>query len=80
MVDYFATTQDKESTILKTSNNFDIDKLLESLMKCITPKEAEAKDLCQKAKEIFINEDNLIQIEAPITVCNIITMNLNHLS
>lgn len=67
MVDYFNTGSEKDVSLYKPSS-FDIDKILENLMKCITPKESEAKEICSKARDIFVNEENLISIEAPATV------------
>jgi len=35
-------------------------------------KETEVKILCNKAKDILNNEDNVIRVEAPVTVLQII--------
>jgi serine/threonine-protein phosphatase PP1-1 len=32
-------------------------------------KETEVRELCQMVKEIFMKEDNLINVESPVTVC-----------
>lgn len=47
---------------------FNIDSYIERLMKCEILKEAEVKELCTKAKEIFVAEENIISVEAPVTV------------
>lgn len=48
-----------------TSN---IDSWITQLRKCERIKEQEVKELCNKAKEILNTEDNLVKVEAPITV------------
>jgi ribosomal protein L17 len=55
----------------KMNNNSDIDRYIESLLKCEYITEEEVKHLCDKAKEILINMDNLIHLSTPITVRNI---------
>jgi serine/threonine-protein phosphatase 4 catalytic subunit len=46
----------------------DLDKDIEQLSKCEFINESEAKLLCEKAKEILIEEGNVQKIRAPITV------------
>ena len=48
--------------------NSDLDKQIEQLRKCEYIKESEVKDLCEKAKEILIEEANVQRVEAPVTV------------
>jgi hypothetical protein len=41
---------------------------IEKLKKCEYINEREVKKLCDKAKEILINEENVIYLSSPITV------------
>jgi ribosomal protein L17 len=54
------------------NNNSDIDRYIESLLKCEYIKEEEVKHVCDKAKEILMNMDNLIHLTSPITVNQIL--------
>ena len=45
-----------------------IDKQIEILRKCECPKECEVREICNKAKEIFDKEQNLVRVNAPVTV------------
>lgn len=49
-----------------------IDKWIEQLTNCERIKEQEVKELCNKAKEILNLEENLVKVEAPVTVIFII--------
>ncbi|EAR99840.3 serine/threonine protein phosphatase 2A (macronuclear) [Tetrahymena thermophila SB210] len=49
--------------------SLNIDKWIEQLRKCERIKEQEVKELCNKAKEILNLEENLVQVEAPVTIC-----------
>lgn len=51
------------------STNADLDKNIEQLMKCEYIKESEVKALCDRAKEILINENNVVKVETPLTIC-----------
>uniref|UniRef100_A0A7E4VB17 Serine/threonine-protein phosphatase n=1 Tax=Panagrellus redivivus TaxID=6233 RepID=A0A7E4VB17_PANRE len=42
---------------------------IERLMRCETLTENEVKSLCSKAKEILIQEGNVQNIDAPVTIC-----------
>lgn len=46
----------------------DINKYIQQLYKCERLKESEIKLLCDKAKEILIQEPNIVNLQAPITV------------
>lgn len=46
----------------------DIDRQLEQLKRCELIKESEVKALCAKAREILIEEENIIRISPPVTV------------
>lgn len=47
----------------------DLDKWIEQLRNCEIIKESEVKALCNKAKEILIEEENVQRVDAPVTVC-----------
>ena len=64
--------------LLPVTNNFKkikiiyfkmIDKWLEDLkeLKCLP--ESDLKELCEKAKEIFIEESNVQNVSAPVIIC-----------
>ncbi len=46
----------------------DLDKQIEQLRRCEYIKESEVKSLCEKAKEILIEEANVQQVDAPVVV------------
>ena len=46
-----------------------LDEQIEKLRKCQYITEIEVKLLCEKAKELFIEESNVQSIDAPITIC-----------
>ena len=52
----------------KQGNKFDLDQWIEQLKKCEYIKESEVKTLCQRAKEILIEESNVQNVESPVTV------------
>ncbi|OQS53468.1 serine/threonine protein phosphatase PP2A [Ecytonucleospora hepatopenaei] len=43
--------------------------LLQDLLQCKTPNEREVYDLCSKAREIFLEEENVISVPSPVTIC-----------
>ncbi|KAI6192295.1 Serine/threonine-protein phosphatase [Aphelenchoides bicaudatus] len=47
----------------------DLDRQIETLMKCEVLTEAEVKILCAKAREILCQEGNVQYIDPPVTVC-----------
>lgn len=51
------------------SGGGDLDEQISRLRKCEYLKEHEVKALCEKAKEILINESNVQKVDAPVTVC-----------
>ena len=65
--------KEKENEKLLLQNNFHInnnlDEQIEQLRKCQYITEIEVKLLCEKAKELFIEESNVVIIDAPITIC-----------
>jgi len=50
------------------SFNFEVEKYIEKLRKCEYIMEKDVKILCDKAKEIFSKEENVIYLSTPITV------------
>jgi serine/threonine-protein phosphatase 4 catalytic subunit len=52
------------------TDNFvdDLDRYIEQLKKCELILETHVKQICEKAKEILINEENVIYLNTPITV------------
>ena len=46
-----------------------LDEQIERLKKCEYLKEQEVKNLCDKAREILIDESNVQRVDAPVTVC-----------
>ncbi len=46
----------------------DIDEQIERLRRCELLKESEIKSLCDKAREILIDESNIQRVNAPVTV------------
>ena len=47
----------------------DLDDQIERLKRCEYLKESEVKLLCEKAKEILIDESNVQRVDAPVTIC-----------
>lgn len=47
----------------------DLDKQIEQLMKCQPLPEEAVKVLCEKAKEILVQEINVQPVRCPVTVC-----------
>ncbi|KAJ0403190.1 hypothetical protein ATCC90586_000161 [Pythium insidiosum] len=47
----------------------DLDRQIEQLKRCEYLKESEVKALCQKAREILVDESNVQRIDAPVTIC-----------
>ena len=45
-----------------------LDEQIERLKKCEYLKESEVKALCDKAREILIDESNVQRVDAPVTV------------
>ena len=70
---------DKDNNIDNENNNSliqssarscsNLDEQIEQLRKCQYITEMEVKLLCEKAKELFIEESNVQCIDAPITIC-----------
>lgn len=52
----------------------EIDKWIEQLKTCGTLKESEVKSLCEKALEILVEEGNVQRVDAPVTICKLLTV------
>ena len=46
----------------------DIDVIIANLKKAQTPNEARIVDLCERAKDLIMQEPTVLKLEAPITV------------
>jgi hypothetical protein len=55
-----------------------LDEQIERLKKCEYLKESEVKALCDKAREILIDESNVQRVDAPVTVCIVMDINSYH--
>ena len=53
------------------SKETELDNWIEQLKNCRLLKESQVKLLCEKAKEILSKEENVIYLNAPITVKNL---------
>lgn len=47
----------------------DLDSIIAQLMRCEIIKESEVKELCNKAREILLEESNVQRVDAPVTIC-----------
>ncbi|KAJ3028203.1 UNVERIFIED_CONTAM: Serine/threonine-protein phosphatase 4 catalytic subunit [Siphonaria sp. JEL0065] len=47
----------------------DLDAQIEQLKRCEQITEAQVRDLCLKAREILVEESNIVKINAPVTIC-----------
>jgi serine/threonine-protein phosphatase 4 catalytic subunit len=54
-----------------TSNSFSssLDDQIDKLKRCEHLTECEVKNLCQKAREILVDESNVQRVDAPVTIC-----------
>jgi len=50
-------------------NNADLDRQIECLGQCQIITEKEVKDLCNRAREILVEESNVQRISSPVTIC-----------
>lgn len=47
----------------------DLEKQIAILLECRPLSEEAVKQLCEKAKEILINESNVASVKPPVTIC-----------
>ena len=50
------------------NTNADLDRQIDQLKRCECIKESEVRDLCNKARDILLEESNIQNIYSPITV------------
>ncbi len=55
-------------TSLQMGGSSDLDQIIEQLLRCEIIKEKEVKELCNKAREILLEESNVQRVDAPVTV------------
>lgn len=48
----------------------DLDKAIAQLRACRPIPEAQVRELCHKARELLIEEGNVVSVDAPVTVCS----------
>jgi hypothetical protein len=48
--------------------SLNLDKCIEQLMKCEMLSEATVKEICEKVKELLIDESNITTVRAPVTI------------
>lgn len=51
------------------TTHLELDEQIEKLMKCQPLPEEAVKSLCEKAKEILVQESNVQPVRCPVTVC-----------
>ncbi|KAL4400271.1 phosphoprotein phosphatase PP4 catalytic subunit [Malassezia pachydermatis] len=49
--------------------NYNIDEQIARLKKCQTLTEEEVKHICEKAREVLVEEGNIQKVDAPVTIC-----------
>ncbi|MCJ1417233.1 hypothetical protein MMC32_003575 [Xylographa parallela] len=47
----------------------DLDQAISELRACRTIPESQVRELCYKARELLIEEGNVVQVDAPVTIC-----------
>ena len=57
------------ASVVKMVSVSDLDEQISRLKRCEYLKESEVKALCDKAREILIDESNVQPVDAPVTVC-----------
>ena len=62
------TTKGAESANKFSDIGF-LDKQIESLLECQPLSEDLIKQLCEKGKEILVNEKNVQPVRTPVTIC-----------
>lgn len=57
------------ATSSPSTSHLELDEQIEKLMKCQPLPEEAVKALCEKAKEILVQESNVQPVRCPVTVC-----------
>ena len=65
---FFSTTMEFVSGADIAAGSSSLDDQIERLKRCEHLKESEVKTLCQKAREILVDESNVQRVDAPVTV------------
>ena len=52
-----------------TSYSGNIDALIEGLRRGILPSEVQVRQICMLARQLLLEEANVLSIEAPVSVC-----------
>ena len=47
----------------------ELDRLIEQLKQCEPLAEKDVKVLCEKAREVLVEESNVQRVDAPVTIC-----------
>ena len=56
-------------TTQQTGATSDLDRQIDKLLNCEYLKESEVKELCNKAREILVDESNVQRVDSPVTIC-----------
>jgi len=60
---------DSERPGCMASSSFDADRCIEDVFQCKLLTEAQIKELCDRARDIFVGESNVHLVHSPVTVC-----------
>ncbi|KAF5178264.1 Serine/threonine-protein phosphatase PP2A catalytic subunit, partial [Thalictrum thalictroides] len=55
--------------LVSSNSNGDLDEQISQLMQCKPLSEQEVRTLCDKAKEILMEESNVQPVKSPVTIC-----------
>ncbi|XP_075487765.1 serine/threonine-protein phosphatase PP2A catalytic subunit-like isoform X5 [Primulina tabacum] len=53
----------------ESSTHGNLDEQIDQLMQCMPLSEPEVKTLCEKAKEVLMEESNVQPVKSPVTIC-----------
>jgi len=54
---------------VSSQDYLNLDRYIEQLLRCEALPEADVKALCEKGKEVFSEESNVVPVKAPVTIC-----------
>ncbi|KAG6517953.1 hypothetical protein ZIOFF_021353 [Zingiber officinale] len=57
------------NSVPASSSHDNLDEQIEQLMQCKPLSEQEVRVLCQKAKEVLMQESNVQPVKSPVTIC-----------
>jgi serine/threonine-protein phosphatase 4 catalytic subunit len=49
--------------------SLNLDKAIEQLLRCEMLLESQVRELCNKAREILVEESNVQKVNSPVTIC-----------